>query len=104
MKNRLELAILPQPSATTCGPTCLQAVYRYYGETLSLKDVIDDIRELDEGGTFACILGTHALSRGYDVELYTFNLQVFEGAASWAWRSTRIASIWKPGARFGLKT
>lgn len=78
MKNRLELAILPQPSATTCGPTCLHAVYRYYGEKADLKDIIRDIRELDEGGTFACILGTHALQRGYDVELYTFNLQVFD--------------------------
>lgn len=78
MNSRLELAILPQPSATTCGPTCLHAIYKYYGETLELESVIADVRELDEGGTFACRLGTHAVQRGYDVDLYTFNLQVFD--------------------------
>ena len=26
---RLPLTMLPQPDETTCGPTCLQAVYNY---------------------------------------------------------------------------
>jgi hypothetical protein len=37
---RLGLEILRQPDNVTCGPTCLHAVYRYYGEDLSLNEVI----------------------------------------------------------------
>lgn len=78
MNNRLELGILRQPDDTTCGPTCLHAVYRYYGDEMALPDVIGQIRRLDHGGTFSVYLGTHALSRGYSVTLYTYNLQVFD--------------------------
>ena len=31
---RLPVRTLPQPDETTCGPTCLHAVYRYWGETV----------------------------------------------------------------------
>lgn len=78
MNKRLELGILRQPDDTTCGPTCLHAVYRYYGDAMELSDVIGQIRRLDHGGTFSVYLGTHALSRGYAVTLYTYNLQVFD--------------------------
>ena len=36
METRLSLDILPQPDELTCGPTCLQAVYRYYDDNISL--------------------------------------------------------------------
>jgi hypothetical protein len=78
MHNRLELGILRQPDDTTCGPTCLHAVYRYYGDFIELNDVIGQIRRLEHGGTFSVYLGTHALRRGYNVTLYTYNLQVFD--------------------------
>ena len=38
---RLPLETLPQPDETTCGPTCLHAVYRYWGETEPLAQVIE---------------------------------------------------------------
>ena len=78
MKHRLELAILPQPDETTCGPTCLHAAYGYYGDSVPLSDLIVQIPALDEGGTFAALLGAHALSRGYRADLYTYNLRVFD--------------------------
>lgn len=78
MHHRLELGILPQPDDTTCGPTCLHAVYRYYGDKLELDEVIGQIRRLEHGGTFSVYLGTHALNRGYRVTLYTYNLRVFD--------------------------
>lgn len=78
MKNRLELGILPQPDDTTCGPTCLHAVYRYFGDQIELQTVIEQIRRLEHGGTYAVFLGSHALRRGYKARLYTFNLQVFD--------------------------
>ena len=76
--HKLLLDILAQPDDTTCGPTCLHAVYRYFGEQLSLKDVIDQVGRLQSGGTLAVFLGCHALQQGYRARIYTFNLQVFD--------------------------
>ena len=78
MESRLKLDILPQPDDTTCGPTCLHAVYRYYGEEVPLPQVIEEVRKLDEGGTLATLLGIHALKRGYEATLYTLNLHVMD--------------------------
>ncbi|MFN7021365.1 MAG: C39 family peptidase [Phycisphaerales bacterium] len=78
IKKRLELGILPQPDDTTCGPTCLQAVYRFHGDELNLSEVISEVHRLDHGGTYAAYLGVHALRRGYRVRLFTYNLQVFD--------------------------
>lgn len=74
----LPFDILPQPTLTTCGPTCLQAVYRFHGLDLPLGDVIDDVPSLEEGGTLAVQLGRDALSRGFAARIYTLNLQVFD--------------------------
>lgn len=76
--SRLRLEMLTQPTDSTCGPTCLQAVYRYYDDKVPLSTVIDEVGTLDEGGTLAVFLGTHALHRGYDARIYTYNLQVFD--------------------------
>jgi hypothetical protein len=74
----LELKILPQPTDVTCGPTCLQAVYGYYGDDVPLEQVIAEVRTLEHGGTLAVLLGRHALERGYDATIYTWNLTVFD--------------------------
>jgi len=78
----LPVEILPQPNDETCGPTCLHAVYRYWGEKISLREVIESAHSLNVAGagrgTFAVTLGIHGLSRGYRATLYTFNLQIFD--------------------------
>jgi hypothetical protein len=78
----LPVQILAQPDDETCGPTCLHAVYRYWGESLSLEEVVESTRSLSVAeagrGTLAVMLGIHALSRGYRATLYTFNLHVFD--------------------------
>lgn len=76
--NRLRLDILPQPNDSTCGPTCLHSVYRYYGDDQSLDQVIREVGQLEQGGTLAVILGCHALRLGYEATLYTYDLQVFD--------------------------
>lgn len=76
--HRLTFEILPQPNDSTCGPTCLHAVYHYFGETLPLGNVIGEVGELEQGGTLAVFLGNHALKRGYRARICTFNLQVFD--------------------------
>ncbi|NLE00871.1 MAG: hypothetical protein GX640_13470 [Fibrobacter sp.] len=78
MDTHLPLKILPQPTETTCGPTCLHAVYNYYGETLDLHELIPKVQTLELGGTLAVFLGCDALERGYNVTIYTYNLQIFD--------------------------
>jgi hypothetical protein len=70
--------MLPQPDDTTCGPTCLHAVYRYYGLEMDLETVVAETGALEEGGTFAVLLGSHALRNGFRATIYTFNIQVFD--------------------------
>lgn len=74
----LPISIKPQPDDTTCGPTCLHAVYDYFGEKLTLDDVIGTTRTLEEGGTLAVFLANAAMRRGYGATIYTYNLQVFD--------------------------
>jgi hypothetical protein len=74
----LTVPIALQPTETTCGPTCLQAVYAFYGDTVSLGDLVEHVPSLANGGTLAVILGRHALSRGYHAKIYTFNLHVVD--------------------------
>lgn len=78
MKIDLPIAIYPQPDETTCGPTCLHAVYQYFGETDNLGDVISTTRTLEDGGTLAVFLANAALRRGYRAVMYTYNLEVFD--------------------------
>ena len=78
MKTRIELEILPQPDDETCGATCLQAVYKYWGDDISLDEVIDGVQHLETGGTLGALLGAHALGRNYSSLIYTYNLRVFD--------------------------
>jgi hypothetical protein len=76
VQTRIE--ILPQPDDLTCGPTCLHAVYRFYGDDLPLEQLIGEVAALEEGGTLAVFLACHALRRGYRATIYTCNLQMFD--------------------------
>lgn len=78
MQTELGVDVLPQPDNFTCGPTCLQALYGFYGDHLPLGTVIDQIQPLESGGTLAVVLGCHALRRGYGATVYTYNLHVFD--------------------------
>ena len=78
MLTELRLDILPQPDDSTCGPTCLHAIYRYFGDSIDLDTVIRQTSFLEEGGTLAVLLGCHALQRGYAAHIYTFNLNAFD--------------------------
>ena len=80
LPTRLQLPIKmqAQPDETTCGPTCLAAVYRYWREKDTLTDVIGRTRKLAHGGTFAVFLAVDALQKGFDATIYTYNLMVFD--------------------------
>ena len=78
MPKRMEVEVEPQPDGSSCGPTCLHALYRYWGDRIPLAKVLAEVPRLETGGTLAVQLGCHALRRGYDVLLYTHNLDVFD--------------------------
>lgn len=74
--------IAAQPTETTCGPTCLHAVYKHWGDSISLDEIIESIPENEDGGTFSVMLANHALRRGYAATIYSYNLRVFD--PTWA--------------------
>jgi hypothetical protein len=73
-----DLEILTQPDDSTCGPTCLHAVYRYFKDSVALDDVIAEVPRLASGGTLAVNLANHALRRGYRALIVTYNLTAFD--------------------------
>ena len=75
---RLAIEIQPQPDDLTCGPTCLHAVYRFYGDEVALEQVVAEVGALETGGTLAVLLACHALRRGYRATIYTYNLHLFD--------------------------
>lgn len=89
METLLPFEITPQPDDTTCGPSCLHAVYGYYGDPLPLERVIDEVPALEGGGTLAVQMGCHALKRGYRATLFTYNLHVFD--PTWFDTDSRVA-------------
>jgi hypothetical protein len=78
MRRLEDFQIQTQPDDLSCGPACLHAVYRYFGDELPLTRLLDEIPMLEQGGTLEVLLGIHALHRGYRVTLYTYNLRVFD--------------------------
>jgi hypothetical protein len=76
--TRLSLDILPQPDDVTCGPTCLHAVYRWFGDDLPIERIIREVRPQQGRGTLAVLLAQHALERGYQATLWVYALDIFD--------------------------
>ncbi len=74
----LDIDVLPQPDDITCGPTCLQAVYGYWGHHVGLDEAISSIEPLPDGGTIAASLACDALRKGFAATIYTYNLLTFD--------------------------
>jgi hypothetical protein len=53
-------------------------LYNYYDDSIDLKQVIKEVKQLKTGGTLAVMLGNHALKRGYKAAIHTYNLNVFD--------------------------
>lgn len=77
-QSHINLKVKAQPDDITCGPTCLHALYKYFGKKVDLQQVIDDVCMIPGGGTFAPFLACHALQSGFNARIYTFNLKVFD--------------------------
>lgn len=74
----IHIEINTQPDDETCGPTCLHALYRYYGYDMSLEEVAKTIKRSASGGTLAPYLGSHALARGFSASILINNMDIFD--------------------------
>jgi hypothetical protein len=83
------LRVEPQPTDSSCGPTCLQAVYRHFGLEVDLDELIRRIPSVPGGGTLAVMLGIDALHRGFGAVLQTCNLRVLDPT----WFPTKPAAL-----------
>jgi hypothetical protein len=88
MRIELDVPMEHQPDGRSCGPTCLRAVYRFFGDDVPLDRLIAEIPQLETGGTLAVQLGCHALRRGYLCDIYTYNVQTFD--PSWFHRERPV--------------
>ena len=70
--------IQPQPTETSCGPTCLHAIYNYWGLNSSLNELVDSVPRSRSGGTFSVLLGIHAIDQGLEATIYSYNVKVFD--------------------------
>jgi hypothetical protein len=75
MNVELPVLIERQPDYTTCGPTALHAVYRYFNDPIDLATVIEETPKLPGGGTLSVHLSVHALRRGYEVDTWMCNVR-----------------------------
>lgn len=76
--EELGVRVLPQPDDSTCGPTCLHAVYDYWSDPVDLEVLIAEVRSLPDGGTLGVSLASHALRRGYAADIYSYDLQLLD--------------------------
>jgi hypothetical protein len=95
----LSVVIERQPDYTTCGPTSLHAIYRYWGDPIDLPSVIAETPALPTGGTLAVHLALHALRRGYEVDTWLCNVRHFD--PTWFQQPTDLLA--KLRARFAAK-
>ncbi len=77
-KIHLKVPIRKQPDDVTCGPTCLHSIYGFHSDSAALEQVIKEVPMLETGGTYASRLGVHALKRGYQAEIWSFNVNIFD--------------------------
>jgi hypothetical protein len=99
MDIQLPVKIERQPDYTTCGPTSLHAVYSYFGDPITLEQVIEETHKLEGGGTISVHLAVHALRRGYTAETWICNVGLWD--PTWFQKETDLKA--KLGARAQAK-
>lgn len=99
MDIELPVRIERQPDYTTCGPTSLHAIYRYYNDPIDLPTVIRETPKLPGGGTLGVHLSVHALLRGYEVTTWVCNVRHVD--PTWFQQPTDLLA--KLNARFEAK-
>ncbi|MEO6096854.1 MAG: cysteine peptidase family C39 domain-containing protein [Fibrobacteria bacterium] len=88
---KLNLNVSKQPDDESCGITCLQAIYDYYSHPTSLEKLKTEIEHWQTGGTVAVNLARHALGHGFQAEIHSYNIKIFD--PSWSALNARDLSL-----------
>ena len=75
---KLDVHVARQQDDESCGITCLKAIYEFYSHPTSLDKLKHEIDHWQTGGTVAVNLARHALAHGYQAEIYTYNVKIFD--------------------------
>lgn len=75
---KLDVTVSKQPDDESCGITCLQAIYNYYGVETTLARLKEQIEHWQTGGTVSVNLARNALALGFAAEIYTYNVKIFD--------------------------
>jgi hypothetical protein len=75
---KIHVDVSAQPDDESCGVTCLQAIYRYYGHPVAMDALKKEVVHWQTGGTVGVNLGRHALAHGFTAEIYTYNIKIFD--------------------------
>ncbi len=74
----MSLDVGRQPDDESCGITCLQSIYRFYGHEISLDRLQNEVEHWRTGGTVNVNLARHALREGFSAEICTYNIRIFD--------------------------
>lgn len=92
------IEMLPQPDDTSCGPTALHAIYKYYGLDIPLNTVISELEGYSTlEGTYDAMIGVDALKRGFQVNIFVYNLRIFD--PSWKYDESITEKLYTMKAR-----
>lgn len=75
---KINFEIHRQPDDSTCGPTCLQALYRFFGLSFDVQKVVSRVKSFEDGGTLGVFLAIDALEHDFDATIYNYNLALFD--------------------------
>lgn len=72
---KISIRALKQETPNDCSITCMRMILDYYGLEVSRDEIYDFIIKATlEGGSFLSEIGRFARSRGFDVDMYAYNL------------------------------
>lgn len=77
-EHLLKFTMHQQPDGVSCGPTCLNAIYQYWGNQGELQHIRHEIDYTETGGTLAVLLGKHALKQGFKAKLQSVNIEIVD--------------------------
>lgn len=63
----------------SCGPSSIQQILHYYGIEKSLKEIMNEMKLFDSGGTSSDgAMGDYLLKQGFKVRIYTLDTKMFD--------------------------
>jgi len=85
-----------------CGPSCLQAVLKFYEEEISIKKLIEETKSRYKWHDWDYLLGLAALKKGLKVVVHTRSTSVFD-PSWWKLSNTQLISKLKKELDYAKK-